>query len=29
MSGTQSLDAATSADRLMLSVIGAVGQAER
>jgi DNA invertase Pin-like site-specific DNA recombinase len=28
MSGTQSLDTATSTDRLMLSVIGAVGQAE-
>jgi DNA invertase Pin-like site-specific DNA recombinase len=29
MSGTQSLDTATSTGRLMLSVIGAVGQAER
>src|ERR1700693_2253790 len=29
MSGTQSLDTSTSTGRLMLSVIGAVGQAER
>jgi DNA invertase Pin-like site-specific DNA recombinase len=29
MSGTQSLDTATSTGRLMLSVIAAVGQAER
>jgi DNA invertase Pin-like site-specific DNA recombinase len=29
MSGTQSLDTSTATDRLMLSVIGALGQAER